>query len=224
MGKGYLVLNVVCCLWGDWPSKGWGPEYVARLKRGVERNLTVPHRFICFADDVSRVPEGIEARPLISPSWAGCLPKLYVYSPQARLQGRVLLFDLDNVITGSLDDMASFDGPMAVRAALPMYDQGERVADGDMIGFEAGSKTAQKLWDKFASDPNGAALSTGGRERFFIRETVEPDLWQDIVPGQVFSYKQHCKVKLPRNARIVSFHGNPRPHVVNHKWVREAWR
>lgn len=217
------MINVVCCLWGDWPARGWGPEYVARLKRGVDRNLTVPHRFICFADDVSRVPDGIEARPLKSPSWAGCLPKLYVYSPQASLQGRVLLLDLDNVITGPLDDIAAYDGNIAVRAWFAGYPR-EKVADGDMIGFEAGSETAQKLWNKFSSDPKGAALKTGGRERFFIRETVEPDLWQDIVPGQIVSYKNHCTNGLPKGARIVSFHGDPRPHKVHDDWLKESWK
>jgi len=57
-------LTIACCLWGGFPARGWGAEYVARLQRGVARNLSVPHRFVCFADDPERVPEGIEARRL----------------------------------------------------------------------------------------------------------------------------------------------------------------
>lgn len=217
-----MGLTIACCLWGDWPGQGWGPEYVARLKRGVERNLT-GHRFVCFADDVSRVPAGIEARPLNAPSWKGCLPKLYVYSPEAALEGRVILFDLDNVITGPLDDMAAYRGPLAVRAWFRGWDRGIRQADGDMIGFEAGSDECRALWGRLIADPEKAEAQTGGRERVFIRETVKPDLWQDFVPGQIVSWKNHCREGLPRGARVVSFHGDPRPHNVKAGWLKERW-
>lgn len=234
-----MVLNVVCCLWGSWPEVGWGEEYVARLKRGVERNLTVPHRFICYADFPKRVEHICEARKLNAPSWRGCLPKLYVYSPEADLEGRVLLLDLDNVITGSLDEMAAYDGDLAVRAWFAGYDRGERVADGDMIGFEAGSGVTQDLWNNLVRDPVDAERRTKGRERFFIREIVTPDLWQDVLGARaVVSYKRHIKREglLPETS-IVSFHDNSatgntqRPHQVIEmgktrpiEWLKEHWR
>lgn len=221
------MITVCCCLWGEWPAYGWGEEYVARLKRAVERNLGLPHRFICFADNPERVPDGIEARPLKALSWKGCLPKLYVYSSEAGLEGRVLLFDLDNVIVGSLDDMAAYDGEYCVRAALPEWEQGKRVLDGDMIAFEPGEKT-RALWDAFSADPQGVTKETGGRERWFIRSRVEADVWQETIPGQVVSFKAHCRKdghKLPPDARVVSFHGNPRPHMkLELDWVQEHWR
>lgn len=217
------MITVACCLWGAWPGEGWGEEYVVRLYNGVARNLTVPYRFVCFADDVSRVPEGIEARPLKAPSWKGCLPKIYLYSPEAGLEGRVLLFDLDNVITGSLDDMAAYDGDIAVRAWFAGYPV-KKVADGDMIGFRAGCDVTRRLWADLSSDPVAAEKETGGRERWFIRERCTPDLWQDLLPGQIVSYKNHIRNKdLPENARVVSFHGDPRPHTLDHDWLRTHW-
>jgi len=230
LGQPDVEITVACCLWGDWPEKGWGPEYVARLQRGVERNLSVPHRFVCFADDVERVPEGIEARPLNAPSWKGCLPKLYVYTPEAGLEGRVLLLDLDNVITGSLDKMAAYRGPLAVRAWFGGYPR-QRVADGDMIGFEAGSETANKIWREFAANPRDTEKWTGGRERYYLRE-FNPELWQDVLGVQsILSYKRHLKDKRPPDETcIVSFHdgskdGNTqRPHQVDRDWLKEVWQ
>lgn len=219
------MITVCCCLWGDWPEHGWGEDYVARLTRAVARNLSLPYRFICFVDDEIKANKlsFIETRLLKAPVWDGCLPKLYVYSPEAELSGRVLLLDLDNVIVGSLDDMAAYDGEFCVRAALPEWDRGERLLDGDMIGFEVGEKSAA-LWDAFIADPQAAAKETGGRERWFIRAHIEADVWQEIVPGQVVSYKAHCRNNgLPPDARIVSFHGKPRPHEVAEDWVREHW-
>lgn len=216
-------MNVVCCLWGDWPAPGWGERYVARLREGVRKHLTLPHRFIVYADNPDRLP-GYDVRPLNPPSWKGCLPKIYVHGPEAALEGRVLLLDLDNVITGSLDEIAAYDGPLCVRAWFAGWDRGEVVADGDMIAFEAGAPESRCLWDALASDPMGVEDETGGRERFLIRGMVKPDLWQQIVPGQIVSYKNHVIGReLPEDARIVSFHGHPRPHTIKDKWLKEAW-
>lgn len=82
------MITVACCLWGDWPEQGWGEEYVVRLERAVKRNLSLPYKFVCFADDSSRIPPHIETRPLPTSEWAGKLPKLWIYSPDAGLEGK----------------------------------------------------------------------------------------------------------------------------------------
>ena len=214
-------LTVACCLWGDWPEPGWGGEYVSRLRNAVARNLSQPHSFVCLADDVTKVPSGIgacELRPTFS---AGCLPKLQIYAQN--WTAPVLLFDLDNVITGPLDEMANYAGDFCVRARLPEWTRGERVPDGDMIMFRP--PAAQRLWAAAMRDPE-AVRQTGGRERFFIADAYpEADLWQSIVPGQVVSYKHHCRAGLPEDAKVVSFHGRPRPHeCLGIPWVAEHWR
>ena len=42
--------NVICIKWGD----KFGANYVNSLYNMVERNLTLPHRFICFTDKTRR--------------------------------------------------------------------------------------------------------------------------------------------------------------------------
>lgn len=224
-----MALTVACCWWGDWPAPGWGETYIRRLRDGVARHLAEPHRFVCFADRALPI-EGVEFRPLLAPSWAGCLPKLFVYSPEAGLSGRVLLFDLDNVIVGDLSGFAAYRGPLAVRAWFAGYDRGERVADGDMIGFEAGGPVARRIWSDFTGDVAGAVNETGGRERWWLRKYA-PDLWQDVLgPKAVLSYKRHCRSRPPPpECSVVSFHDKGaavstcRPHQVSDAWVREAW-
>lgn len=219
------MITVVCCHWGNWPVNGKGHEYVRKLRAAVARNITVPHQFICFADK----PVGrINTRPLLAnhwsiqdregPLWRGCIPKTYVYSRAAGLTGRVLLLDLDNVITGSLDDIASYDGDFCVRGSFRYG-----TPDGDMIAFDA--EKCRDIWSALIGDPS--LVDEKGRERFFLA-TRRPnaDMWQDVLPGQILSYKRHCRVqmKLPEDARIVSFHGDPRPHEVEDKWVKECWK
>ena len=52
--------NVICIKWGT----KFSFEYVNRLYKMVEKNLTVPHRFVCFTDDSEGILEEIETRPL----------------------------------------------------------------------------------------------------------------------------------------------------------------
>lgn len=50
--------------------------------------------------------------------------------------------------------------------------------------------------------------------------------WQEEIPGQLVSYKGDVRPnqnRLPRNARIVSAHGKPRPHEINAEWIKSCW-
>lgn len=215
------MLTIACCLWGDFPDAGWSEEYVRRLRDGVSRNSSVPYRFVCFADRELYI-DGIEHRRLNPPSWKGNLPKTYVYSPEAGLEGRVMLFDLDNVIVGDLSDMLAYNGPLCVRGRL--HSMKPRQPDGDMISFEAGSDMAKHLWAK-ACDPVVVQRSMDGREREFILWAApKADQWQDVCPGQVVSYRLQCRGRLPKGARVVSMHGRPRCHEVTDSFITENWR
>ena len=86
--------------WGD----KFGPEYVNRLYKMVEKNLTLEHRFICFTDNAEGLAEGIEVRPLPEMELDSALPergwrKLTVFNEKlADLEGQALFLDLDIVI------------------------------------------------------------------------------------------------------------------------------
>jgi len=217
------LLTIACCYWQDFPEgePTLGAEYVRRLRNGVSRNLPLPYRFVCFADRELYI-DGIEVRKLTSRHWKRNLPKTFVYSPDAGLEGRVLLFDLDNVITGDLSDMAAYDGPLCVRGRF--QNTKPRLPDGDMISFEAGSDMARHLWGK-ANDGEVIRHSKEGREREFIAWAApQADHWQDVCPGQVVSYRLQCKGRLPKGARVVSCHGRPRPHEIKEAFIAENWR
>ena len=187
----------------------------------MERNCSLLYRYVCLTDDPSKVPEGIEARELKPKFRQGCLPKLSVYFEE--WAGPVLLFDLDNIIVGSIDDMASFSGDFCVRARLPEYDRGRTIPDGDMIFFTP--EGAEKMRNYIEAKPE-EVHATMGRERFVINNAYpDCDVWQDALPGQVISYKHHARNgNLPEGARVVSCHGRPRPHELDFPFVKEHWR
>lgn len=195
-------------------------EYVGKLRRGVERNLSIPHRFVCVTnvEAIEQVSSTIRLNAL---SWLGCLPKVMAFDPSNGFEGRVLVFDIDNVIVGSLDEMAEYNGHLCVRDGF--RGQGP---DGDMISFDARSELAQIIWKYFERNYKKVEKRTGGRERYYYRSIVRKlDVWQNVCPGQVCSYKRHCRGrgKVPKRARVVSFHGDPRPHRVEDRWMKEHW-
>lgn len=220
-------LNIVCFLWhGDrWTKQDNGVEYVNRLFRAVSRNLTLPHRFICLSNLDVTFDEGVEVLPLNAPSWKGCLPKVTMFNPELKLQGQVLSLDIDVVITGSLDDIASYRGDFAVRSSFQPGKEHEM--DGDIVGFKVGFGV-DKIWTPLFEDPRLAEIQTGGRERYWYRQqlgTKNMDRWQDLYPNQLVSYKRHvAKVGLKKEARIVSCHGKPRPHELKQRWAKQNWR
>ena len=92
------MLNVVCLL-RQGGKVNYDATWVEKLKRGVERNLTIPHRFICFSD--CDVP--CERIPLLDGDH-GFWSKLQMFQP-GLLTGSTLYLDLDTVICQNINEI-----------------------------------------------------------------------------------------------------------------------
>src|SRR3990167_9007128 len=91
------------------------PEDVRIWDRMIARNLTVPHRRVC----VTHRPDLIDFMETVPIDLAKhvpglCTVKLMVWRPDiAKLLGeRILLMDIDCVVTGSLDVLVQTDAPV----------------------------------------------------------------------------------------------------------------
>lgn len=103
-------LLTVACVWRTGGIYDSG-SYVEKLARGVARNLTVPHRFVCLTDSVTPM-DGVETIPLRE-NWRGYWSKIELYRP-GLFKGPVLYLDLDSVVVGSMDRLAAADAPLLV--------------------------------------------------------------------------------------------------------------
>ena len=108
------MLNVACVCVGE----GYSPEYVEILYSMVRRNLPQGFRgrFTVFTDNPAAFQEmaGVQTHQ-VPEGLTGWWAKLYLFSRDAFPVGeRVLYFDLDTVITGPLDEIATYDGPFAI--------------------------------------------------------------------------------------------------------------
>ena len=214
-----------------WDDEELGIEYVHRLYRGIMRNCDpTKTTFTLFTNvaNISSIHREIVIEPLDVPSWIGCLPKLKAHDPDNWFNqfanNRIVVFDLDTVIVGSLEDIFNYDGRFTTRAWFKGINKGIWLSGGDMLSFRP-FQTAW-IWERYIQDPQKVIEFSGGRERYVYRQwCTEIDYWQSVVPGQVVSYKNHIQRtgKLPVGARIVSVHGDPRPHTIRQQWIKEHW-
>jgi len=192
----------------------------------IKRNITVPYKFVCFTDrdDLCSNHDYFVRMPSdVAAMWKR-LPKFYMHSSNAGLDGRVLFFDLDIIIVDNIDIFAKYNGHFCGVAPHMRSNRKTGHIGGSVLSFVGG--TTGYLWDEVYS--NVEKYSNGkyqGNERFILRDLLDnSDYWQDLYPKKLVSYKFNCKCGVPNGASIIQFHGRPRPHEVNAEWVKEHWR
>lgn len=180
---------------------------VRLLKAQVEENLSLKHRFICFTD---RPIDGVTSYILDKPycSW---WDKLRLFKEDL---GPSLYFDLDVVITGSLDYLAEYT-KHTLAAPANWGQSGHGGIQSSVMAWDGWSCLA---WDKFDYEVDAKRLHG---DQCFLTEHYG-DTYVKI-PG-IFSYKYHCQGGLPKGCSVVCFHGDPKPNKVNHDWVKNARR
>ncbi len=202
------MITIVCFCWGDWP---FGEIYIKRLHSALRRHF--PRAF-----DFQVITE--------VPDFPRNLKKMELYRPGNGLQGRVIAFDLDTIITGSLEGVANYDGPFAV--VEDFWEPG--LPGGGVLSFEVSEQLTKSLWEPLSADPVRAGkITQGGFERYWFRaQGLEVDFWQDFLPGQIIDAKPRDTLQIideiPDDTRMVHFHGRPRPHEVERSWLNEHWR
>lgn len=200
--NGSAPLNVACVLrsGGDFDA-----EYVERLRDGVAKHLQAPHRFICLSD----VDVPCE-RIALKHGWAGWWAKMELFRPD--IPGDLLYFDLDTVPVGDLSEIAK----VRRLTMLTDFHVPDHLASGMMYLPSADRGDVWWRWTKDTQRHMNANKGTG--DGGFLRNLwgSRPSRWQNIVPGQIVSYKAHVRKagKVPDGARVVCFHGVPRPRTV----------
>jgi hypothetical protein len=198
--------------------------YVQKLNNSIARNVTIPYQFICLTN-LSSI-DGIVTHKLVS-NYDGWWNKLELFRENQFVGENIVYFDLDTVIISNIDDIVgmkvSFAGlgawnPVPERAAWQHFGSGMMMWHNNGIDYKFlyDEHDPSKVWRY--GDQEYIAKSLLGRG-------IQYKILQDIVSG-VYSYKRNCASMLPSDARIICFHGHPRPHEVagRVKWVRNNWK
>lgn len=211
--------------WGDL----YDARYVNNLYRGVQRHLSLPHRFVCLTDDKRGIDKNVECYPLpdmnLSPERMahGGFQKIGIFKKGLhKLEGICLFLDLDVVIVGSLDGFFDIedDALVAVHEWPKIRDRmffwRERGANSSVFAFRLGEQC--QIYDRFMEDKDA------NFKKFRIEQYVVTHYARHLCYWNktwVRSFKRDCmrlfplnfmiSPCLPKGASVIAFHGKPNP-------------
>lgn len=242
---------IVTLKWGDL----YGPEYVNRLAAAVEKNCSLPVKIVCFTDDPAGIDDKVEIHPIPEidlPDDAKIVGwrKLCLFRNDLPIEGMGLFLDLDLVITGSLDDFFTHGDEDKiyiihnwVRWHKKIFKPDPEIGNSSVFRFKLNQ--CDFVWDQFHSEKEWALANFQPPQSYLThcirsRMVFWPDSW-------VRSFKRHAQPsfplnllltpKLPKDAKIMAFHGRPNPEEVidgykarklHHRckptpWVAQHW-
>ncbi len=137
--------------------------------------------------------------------WPGWWSKLELFSDL--IDGDLLYLDLDTTVLG---DLSPYDVSRTTMLRDFYYPQ--RLGSGFMYIAQADKAS---VFDAFKADPAKHMRDNRTRERWgdqgFLQSVLgDCQRWQDVAGG-IYSYKAHCSRGVPDDARVICFHGKPRP-------------
>lgn len=177
------MLNVVCVL-GQGGKVGYDSSWVEKLQRGIERNLTHPHRFICFSDcpvSTTRIP--LDSKDI------GFWAKLQMFKPGA-LNGPVMYLDLDTVICQNIDSVVS----QIKNETFVMWHEADKNIHSSAFMYWQGDHSY--IWDIFSKQPLSYWQHLYGSPPLYgdqavISENVKHTLLTDHCPSEWFHIASH---------------------------------
>lgn len=190
------MLTVACVL----KSGGiYTAEHVANLHAMVKQFVT-HDRFVCISD----VPVPCERIEMVNdwPRWWG---KCELFRRKL-FTGPVLYIDLDDVL------VAPFEFHVKPGEFWMVRDFYKKTPSSTMMAW----------WGEFHAIYNAMPRNPDPKswDQNHIAEFVQAKFMQDQISG-IYSWKADCKNGIPADAKVISFHGNPKPWDID--W-RSKWQ
>ncbi|MEE2002880.1 glycosyltransferase [Alkalimonas sp. MEB108] len=243
------TVNVLCIKWG----KKYGPDYVNKLHAMVQRNLTLPHRFVCLTDDAEGIDAHIEVKeiPMVGfkdfderQPWSfghGWLKVTSFADPLYDLTGPTLFIDLDVVIVDNIDSFFEPEGEFFV---IKEWDKSDATGNTSVYRYTIGAHS--DLIELLKNHKDRELAKVRNEQEFVTQNLAAQGKLQYWPEGWCVSFKRHCLPKgimswfkpatIPAGAKIVAFHGKPNPpdaiagisgkwyrRVLPVQWVKEMW-
>ncbi len=236
--------NVICVKWGT----KFGPEYVNRLYKMVEKNLTIPHRFVCLTNEPEGIDKEIEVRPFFTLDDSG-LPekawkKLGLFTDKlADIEGRALFLDLDVVILKNIDDFFKVEGEFVI---IKDWDfKKDIIGNSSVFRFEVNKH--KDIIENFYKEGKDIRKRYRNEQAFLSYQMYKKGILSYWDKSWCVSFKRNCLRRFPLNyfqvpkepkdAKILVFHGRPNPeqayegfmgkgglrYVKPTKWLDKYW-
>lgn len=250
-------LNCICLKYGT----AYGPEYVNRLHAALLRNTAKDIRLFCMTDDPAGIDPGVELldlpqepfaermeRAMLTAPKQGRLKKISLFRPGLipDLTGPLLVLDLDVAVVGPVDALWDHaPGKVCMRREWRRSSRAPSLGHGSVERFDP--QLHGYLYEFMARDPEAAvALGRGSEQTYTSASAARAGDFEPFPDDWIVSFKYDCRPSrplnlfrpphLPKNARIVCFHGRPKMDeaVRGYRagplhstracaWLRDAW-
>ncbi len=221
------MLTVMTWRWGD----KYPIDHVNKLKAGVKRNLSIPHRFVVATNHPPPAYcEHIDIdRPDLLKVSDGCYARLRMFDPEWRRErgiGDIVCLDLDMVITGPLDQLFYRPEQFVI---LHGGHFNPCKFNGSVMLIREGAPA--NIWSAFSQEKAEKVATADGTHRGTDQTWIAhmaPDAAGYTYRHGIYAYKKPgwpAGDELPPDARIVAFPGAKDPSQMTHlPWVKEHWR
>jgi len=196
-----------------WTGDGeFTAKHVQALQRQCAKYAPLDD-FYCITP--KKIP-GVECLP-DTHCWPGWWVKFEAFAPH--ITGTILYMDIDTVIVGPLDDLVKQTKLTMLR---DFYRDGKKLK----MGLQASlmllpEEDRFEPWSRFRVNPTKFMEENKAKgDQPMLEECYmgRAQIWQDVLPGQIVSAKVDCgagnifrPAVVPADARIIIFHGRPRP-------------
>lgn len=229
-------ISVLCVKFGTM----YHTDYVIKLRNMVARHLTVPYEFVCLTDDETPI-DGV--RLIVQPNGGytrGWWHKVHMFDPTLSLEGIILYFDLDVVIHDNIDKLVATDCQfLGIRDFNRKFNKHYHSLNSSVLSWVRGEHHV--IWDKFKKSPTDAARFIGDQDWIWGLEKANiifwPDEWIQSYKWEVRDRSELAIVdgkrnfsdildnpRIPTGCCVSVFHGDPKPHMVQDKFVLENWK
>ena len=242
--------NVVCIKWGE----KFGSEYVNKLYNSVQRNLSLKHRFICLTDDANGIVAGVETLPIPREDLKICWNKLALFDRGIHnIEGQILFLDLDVVIVDSIDDLFLFQPESEFVSIKEWVSVDYSMLDvtpfnASAMRFNVGAfpfivedfyaERGVTLHEEIFFDEAGSELGQPEKITYNDLDGFPPRVFNGDQEWEYYMLRKN-KIKIDyypegwlasyrfgfdSKAKVIVFHGTPKPEQVSDKIVMRNWR
>ena len=226
------MIPTVVCVYFDGtdtlPSYSGGVydwNWVEKLYKGVKRHCSTPFRFLCLTDLPPDDPSpDIEIAPLFDSS-EGWLCINEIFRPNLGIDHGIFM-GLDTVIVSDVTDILNWRGGLG----MVKSPYGDGAICNPILSFSRtwGNwlwrmwDTKRNYWRRASAIRLGPTLEDCPSELVFLRLNRHEE-WVDLGslwPNQIVSWKMD---EITDEARIIYFHGDPKPNQIDDPIVNENW-
>lgn len=223
------MLNIVCVKTGD----KYSLEYVNKLQSMVGRNLAIDYSFCCITDDTKGLNPDMYILPALYPGWWS---KMQVFGLnmcdgfEYKDNDVILFIDLDTIIIKDLGPLVNYGFECLKEVPVVILEDFNRPNGYGSALFMFKHNTMSHVYTDF--ERNSEEII----EDYDKRSEGDQHYLEKVLPYVMFwpkewviSYKntkdraQTLDV-LPEEAKVLCFHGPPKPHEISEEWVEELWR